>query len=142
MDETILRFGNLVSIPGEKFEYSNLGYGILGYAVSRVSGQSYEDYLRDSVFRKLGLTHTSVGIGPAGAWLELTRSCDLSLQRISPWSSCATLVIADRRMLLTGSWQPFRPNGVLPRPRIPPLVPRPSSRPRRSLENGAERRER
>ena len=64
MDETILRYGNLVTIPGEKFEYSNLGYGILGYVISRVSGQSYEDYMRQSVFLKLGLTHTSVGIGP------------------------------------------------------------------------------
>jgi CubicO group peptidase (beta-lactamase class C family) len=64
MDETILRFGNLVTIPGEKWEYSNLGYGILGYVISRVSGQSYEDYMREAVFRKLGLDHTSVGIGP------------------------------------------------------------------------------
>jgi CubicO group peptidase (beta-lactamase class C family) len=64
MDETILRYGNLVTIPGEKFEYSNLGYGILGYIISRVSEQSYEDYMRQAVFLKLGLTHTSVGIGP------------------------------------------------------------------------------
>jgi CubicO group peptidase (beta-lactamase class C family) len=64
MDETILRFGNLVTIPGEKWEYSNLGYGILDYVISRVSGQSYDDYMRASVFRKLDLSHTSVGIGP------------------------------------------------------------------------------
>jgi hypothetical protein len=64
MDETIRRFGNLVTIPGEKFEYSNLGYGILGDVISRVSGQPYEEYMRQSVFLKLGLTHTSVGIGP------------------------------------------------------------------------------
>jgi hypothetical protein len=64
MDETILRYGNLVTIPGEKYEYSNLGYGILGYIIARVSGETYEDYMRRSVFLKLGLTHTSVGIGP------------------------------------------------------------------------------
>lgn len=64
MDETILRFGNLMTIPGEKWEYSNLGYGILGHVIARASGQSYEDYMRESVFRKLGLNHTSVGIGP------------------------------------------------------------------------------
>jgi len=64
MDETILRYGNLVTIPGEKYEYSNLGFGILDYVIARASGASYEDYMRQSVFLKLGLTHTSVGIGP------------------------------------------------------------------------------
>jgi CubicO group peptidase (beta-lactamase class C family) len=63
MDETILRYGNLVTIPGEKYEYSNLGYGILGYVIARVSGETYEDYMRKAVFLRLGLTHTSVGIG-------------------------------------------------------------------------------
>jgi CubicO group peptidase (beta-lactamase class C family) len=64
MDETILRYGNLVTLPGEKWEYSNLGFGILDYVMSRVSGEAYDDYMRQSVFLKLGLTHTSVGIGP------------------------------------------------------------------------------
>jgi CubicO group peptidase (beta-lactamase class C family) len=63
-DETILRYGNLLAIPGERFVYSNLGYGILGYVAARVSGESYEDFMRDAVFRKLGMTHTSVGVGP------------------------------------------------------------------------------
>ena len=64
MDETIRRYGNLVTMPGEKWEYSNLGYGILDYVIARVSGESYDDYMRQAVFLKLGLTHTSVGIGP------------------------------------------------------------------------------
>src|SRR5579862_5071250 len=61
MDETVLRYGNLVTIPGEKWEYSNLGFGILDYVISRVSEEPYDDYMRRSVFLKLGLTHTSVG---------------------------------------------------------------------------------
>lgn len=40
------------------------GFGILDYVISRVSGVPYDDYMRQSVFLKLGLTHTSVGIGP------------------------------------------------------------------------------
>jgi CubicO group peptidase (beta-lactamase class C family) len=60
MDETIRRYGNLVTIPGEKMEYSNLGYGILGYVIARTSGKPYEDFMRDQVFRKLGLTNMSV----------------------------------------------------------------------------------
>jgi CubicO group peptidase (beta-lactamase class C family) len=73
MDETILRYGNLVTVPGEKYEYSNLGFGILDYVISRVSGKPYEDFMREEVFLKLGLTHTSVGIGPRQERYEAVR---------------------------------------------------------------------
>jgi CubicO group peptidase (beta-lactamase class C family) len=65
MDETIRRYGNLVTAPGERYEYSNLGYGILDYAISRVTGRSYADFMREEVFTALGLTRTSVNL-PAG----------------------------------------------------------------------------
>ena len=64
MDETIRRYANLVTAPDERWNYSNLGYGILDYIIERVSGQSYPDFMRDEVFQPLGLTRTSVGIGP------------------------------------------------------------------------------
>lgn len=64
MDETILRYGNLVTLPGEKYQYSNLGFGVLDYVIARVSGNSYPDFMRQEVFLKLGLTRTSVHIGP------------------------------------------------------------------------------
>jgi CubicO group peptidase (beta-lactamase class C family) len=63
MDETILRYGNLVTLPGEKYQYSNLGYGVLDYVIARVSGKSYTDFMREEVFLKLGLTRTSVHLG-------------------------------------------------------------------------------
>ena len=64
-DETILRFGNLLTIPGEHYQYSNLGFGILGYVISRVSGKTYSDFMREEVFLKLGMTRSSVYISPA-----------------------------------------------------------------------------
>lgn len=64
MDETILRYGNLVTKPGERFQYSNLGYGVLDYAIERVSSMSYAEFMRREVFIPLGLTRTSVDIGP------------------------------------------------------------------------------
>jgi len=63
-DETILRFGNLLTAPGEYFRYSNLGYGILSYIISRVSGLTYADYMRQEVFLKLGLSRTSAAPTP------------------------------------------------------------------------------
>lgn len=62
--ETIRRYGILVTAPGEKFQYSNLGYGVLDHLIARVSGKSYADFMREDVFVPLGLTHTSVGISP------------------------------------------------------------------------------
>lgn len=54
MDEP-LRF-----TPGERFEYSNSNYILLGAVVEKVSGQSYEDYLRAHVFLPAGMTQTGL----------------------------------------------------------------------------------
>lgn len=63
-DEAIARYGILVTPPGEVFEYSNLGYGIIDQIISRTSREDYADFMRERVFIPLGLTHTSVGIAP------------------------------------------------------------------------------
>jgi CubicO group peptidase (beta-lactamase class C family) len=64
MGETIRRYGNLVTAPGERFQYSNLGYGILSEVIARLSGKSYADFLREEVFLPLGMLRASVNIGP------------------------------------------------------------------------------
>jgi hypothetical protein len=63
-EETIKRYGILFWRPGDHFDYSNLGYGILGEAIQGASGKSYADYMRDEIFRPLGMTHASVDVGP------------------------------------------------------------------------------
>ena len=63
-EETIRRYGNLVTAPGERYQYSNLGYGLLGCVISRVSDQRYADFMREEVFVPLGMDHTSVHVGP------------------------------------------------------------------------------
>lgn len=72
-DETIRRYGNLITAPGERSQYSNLGYGLLDYVITRVSGQSYADFMRREVFLPLGMTHASVDIGPGLEPYEATR---------------------------------------------------------------------
>jgi CubicO group peptidase (beta-lactamase class C family) len=64
IDETIARYANVVVPPGERFLYSNLGYGILGHVIARVSGQELGYFLRDEVFGPLGLEDTSLGVRP------------------------------------------------------------------------------
>jgi CubicO group peptidase (beta-lactamase class C family) len=52
----IERYGVLFWPPGDHFDYSNLGYGILGEVIARVSGRTYGDFLLDDVFQPLGMT--------------------------------------------------------------------------------------
>jgi len=58
--QTIARFGDLPLDfqPGEKWSYSNSGYIVLGYIIEQVSGQSYEDFLQQSIFTPLNLRDT------------------------------------------------------------------------------------
>lgn len=42
--------------PGERFEYSNLGFAMLGRAIQKVTGRQYVDVVTDELLRPLGLT--------------------------------------------------------------------------------------
>lgn len=69
--------------PGVAYEYSNLGFALLGRIVQNISGQPYARYIQDRVMRPLGMTSTTMQARdvPAhrlahgyrlqdGAWLE------------------------------------------------------------------------
>ena len=55
IDEEIERYGILFWRPGERFDYSNLGYGILGEVIERTSGRGLDSYLRGELFDQLGM---------------------------------------------------------------------------------------
>ena len=44
--------------PGTRFEYSNLGYAILGRVITAVTGVAYPDYIRHRLLLPLGMTRT------------------------------------------------------------------------------------
>ncbi len=44
--------------PGTRYDYSNLGYSLLGAIVELTSGQPYERYLNDNLLRPAGMTRT------------------------------------------------------------------------------------
>ena len=41
--------------PGEKWNYSNSGYVLLGYLLEKISGQSYADFVTENIFKPLGM---------------------------------------------------------------------------------------
>ncbi len=53
------RYGRPYTVPGGKFHYSNIGFSMLGKIIERVSGMSYEEYVRTTFIEPLGLNNTS-----------------------------------------------------------------------------------
>jgi|GEM_PF-787325 len=51
--------------PGEKFNYSNSGYMLLGYIVERAAGHAYADFLRENIFQPLGMKNTDYDVNSA-----------------------------------------------------------------------------
>jgi D-alanyl-D-alanine-carboxypeptidase/D-alanyl-D-alanine-endopeptidase len=50
--------------PGAKFEYSNLGVGLLGHILALVDGKPYEQMVRERIWTPLGMTQTAISLSP------------------------------------------------------------------------------
>lgn len=48
----------LIMEPGEKYSYSNSNYNLLAYIIEKVTGKSYGEFLRETVFIPLGMLDT------------------------------------------------------------------------------------
>ena len=46
--------------PGEKWDYSNSGYATLGFLIHKVTGKFYGEFLREKIFKPLGMTTARV----------------------------------------------------------------------------------
>lgn len=61
--EMVERYGVVYTEPDSAFEYSNLGYGLLGAVLEKVSGRPLAEYVREAVCEPLGAS--SFHIGPS-----------------------------------------------------------------------------
>jgi len=89
--------------PGTRFEYSNLGYAILGRVITAVTGQPYPEFVRDRLLRPLGLASSGFEAaefdarqlargyrhGPGG-WEELTPDGSGAFAPMGGVFSCVT----------------------------------------------------
>ena len=50
---------------GSKYEYSNLGVGLLGHALALRAGKSYEDLVTERILRPLGMNDTRITLSPS-----------------------------------------------------------------------------
>ena len=51
-------------MPGTRYQYSNIGYGVLGYALQRAAGTSFMDLVEDRLFEPLGMRSSTFIVGP------------------------------------------------------------------------------
>lgn len=110
--------------PGERFDYNNSGYFLLGAIIEKVSGQSYAQFLDQRIFTPLGMAHTAyegnertkgpraaghskgeTGFGPARP-LSMTQpyaagSLVSSVDDLALWDKA----IADGKLLKAASWK-------------------------------------
>ncbi|WP_286058939.1 serine hydrolase domain-containing protein [Bacillus mojavensis] len=47
--------------PGTAFEYATINYDVLGYIIEQASGQPYERYMAEHVFKQLDMSNTYAG---------------------------------------------------------------------------------
>jgi CubicO group peptidase (beta-lactamase class C family) len=50
----------LMFAPGAREQYSNTGYALLAAVIEKVSGATYDEYLRDNILKPLGLKNTGL----------------------------------------------------------------------------------
>uniref|UniRef100_A0A914X3Y4 Beta-lactamase-related domain-containing protein n=1 Tax=Plectus sambesii TaxID=2011161 RepID=A0A914X3Y4_9BILA len=55
------KYGPIVE-PGTVFDYANFGYYLLGVIISKVTGKSYDQYVKEKLWRPAGIPEDRVGI--------------------------------------------------------------------------------
>lgn len=50
----------LESQPGERFNYTSSGYLVLGHLIQKLTGKSYETFLRENIFTPLGMKDSAL----------------------------------------------------------------------------------
>lgn len=48
----------ITSAPGKEYQYAEANYIILGVLISKVSGQSYEEYIEKSIYKPMDMKHS------------------------------------------------------------------------------------
>jgi CubicO group peptidase (beta-lactamase class C family) len=76
--------------PGQKFAYSNTAYEVLGDVIAKVSGQTFEDYVRDHILAPLKMNDSTLLLRSANRELLTTphiwKSNKLEVSKVFPYN--------------------------------------------------------
>ena len=68
------------TMPGTKYQYSNIAYGVLGYTLQRATGASFIELVEDRIFGPLGMNSSTFIVGP-----DLSRRLSVGFANRSPF---------------------------------------------------------
>ena len=68
------------TMPGTKYQYSNIAYGVLGYTLQRMTGTSFMELVEDRIFGPLGMNSSTFIVGP-----DLSRRLSVGFANRSPF---------------------------------------------------------
>lgn len=74
----------LARAPGERFEYSNLGAGLLGHLLALRAGSDYETLVRSRILDPLGMRSTTIALSPE-LRSRMAVGHDTALRPVSDW---------------------------------------------------------
>jgi CubicO group peptidase (beta-lactamase class C family) len=121
--------------PGTDWKYSNSGYFLLGYLIEQVSGKKYADYIRDHIFKPVGMNNSYYGDdisiikNRVGTYRESEKGIenDAYISMTSPYSAGALMATVEdlfkwnqaihsyklvKKELLQNAFQPYQlPSG-------------------------------
>jgi CubicO group peptidase (beta-lactamase class C family) len=93
LEHYVRSFGNLKLefAPGQRFQYSNMAFEVLGDVIAKVSGESFEDYVQHHILAPLGMTNRTLLVQQADpkllAWgHELGETGDPSPTTVYPFN--------------------------------------------------------
>ncbi len=93
--------------PNEKFLYSNLGYVLLGQLIEKISGKSYEQFVKDNIISKIGLQPTELGFTITNPANSVT-----GYQKNLTFMNFLLRFFLDKIKFMEkaeGKWKPFKP---------------------------------
>lgn len=83
----------LNAASGANYEYSNLGSGILGYALAKKRNTTFEELLQGTIFNPIGMTNTTTLLENVDV-SKLVEGRDLSGSIVSHWNFAETMSAA------------------------------------------------
>jgi CubicO group peptidase (beta-lactamase class C family) len=108
--EIFKKNSRVLSKPGERFSYSNLGYVLLGQLIENISGLSYKDNIRENIIKPLNLAPNELDF-------EITGFSGLAkgYQKKNSFTNIILGLLIDKGKYMDkseGKWKPFKPNYV------------------------------
>lgn len=82
---------SLIAAPGTKFQYSNMAYEVLGDVIAKVSGESFEDYVRRHILEPLNMKNSTLLVKKADSKLltsphVIGKSYDTEVSKVFPYN--------------------------------------------------------